>query len=662
MHSVIHIGMHKAGSTSIQLALSRGRARLGAQGILYPAQSNLGPEKFVCHHRLASQLNGFGTFYIDDELLGPNLSQLRQAIDETNPAYLVLSSEVFSDTSMGRDLEASHLVRLLESRCKSICAVCVVRPQAEMLQSAYIEGVKSFSYFRSFAQYRQEAISMPFFDYVERLAPWSNCRAFSFAAVPLNKSVDAARLTQTVLIAGGIPEGVVKAAGIPDTERINQDPGAMTVAALRRVIPKMHELQREPGRSRIMQWIYQEAKSRGWTKTHFHGYTAEEFDSIGEHFRERNSQFANSHWGKPWDEVFENEAFRSREPTEVELDDLPNNVLVELDEFGLKLQNFVTHLRSERKPMAQNTKVHGTNLDSQAPAPPSAGPEDASQTVPPSSNESDYSWARDLPDEEWIEFLAGERNIAGHTAPAMPDPAIQRRYVGAEGASALKEAAIFCRNMRAILKEFGVSWGPKSRVLDFGVGWGRIYRLLAREIDPQRFIGVDVDPITLDVFRKTIPWGTCAQIPPEPPYKFLTHTFDTIYMYSIFSHLNADAIVLILNEFARILQPNGFVFFTTLREEHINVWARQATEEGPVAERLKLAGFDVGKWTRKLHEDGLLHLPPVPNKDSRTPPSYGLTILTETFLKRKSIEREFDIVQFEEPKDMRQSFVALRRR
>ncbi len=662
MHCVIHIGTHKTGSTSIQLALSRARASLASQGILYPAQPGLRFTKFVCHHRLASQLNGLGTFFIDDAWLGPNLSELQQAIEEATPEYLVLSSEAFSDTSKERDIENSPLMRLLQSRCESVRVVCAVRPQAEFLQSAYIEEVKNFSYFGSFAEFRQNALTMRALDHGKNLAPWLNRRMFGFSAVPFNKSIDPSRLPQVILIAGGIPESVVEAAGIPASERINANPGAMTIAALRRAIPMIFELQKDPQRDSVKQWFYQEAEARGWTETPFHSYTAADIEGVAEHFRERNSQFAMAQWGKDWDEVFENPAFRSRMPTEVDLDKASPEVLSELDDFIAKMQSVIKRIQEKETQMPRNPYTQGWRPGDSRAEQSSTNLERGRKIGSERAPDDDYSWARDLTEPEWIEFLAGERTIDDHVAPAMPDPAVQRRYVGAEGVAALKSAAIFCEHMRSVLEESGASWDSDARVLDFGIGWGRVYRLLMREVDPTRLVGVDVDPVVLDIFKNSIPNGAGFQVPFEPPYSFDDGSFHTIYMDSVFSHLNRRDISLILTECARILQPGGFLFFTTLRQAHLNVWARQADELSKTGSQLRHVNFNLEDWTHKLNDEGYLHLPSAPSAESQLLPSYGLTILTKTFLEQGDISSQFDVVRFDEPANMLQAFAVLRRR
>lgn len=278
------------------------------------------------------------------------------------------------------------------------------------------------------------------------------------------------------------------------------------------------------------------------------------------------------------------------------------------------------------------------------------------------SFETNFEWARELPEAEWIEFLAGVRKIPGHFAPVMPPPGLQRQFVGAEGIEAFQQAARFCRHMRAVLSGANAAWTPQSQVLDLGVGWGRFYRLLLREPVSKGLIGADIDPKMIEICRYAMPGGRFVQNPVEPPYEFPSESCDAIFLYSVFSHLAERSVLQLLDEFARLLKPGGFVFFTTLRAAHLAVWARQANEKGTeMAKQLERAGFDLADWTRKLEKGSLLFLP-TGGGDVRAGSFYGQTILTKEFFRKSGAERDFEIVRFDEPADLPQAFGALRKR
>jgi SAM-dependent methyltransferase len=275
--------------------------------------------------------------------------------------------------------------------------------------------------------------------------------------------------------------------------------------------------------------------------------------------------------------------------------------------------------------------------------------------------EMKFAWARTLPDNEWVAFLAGEKLIGGQVAPPMPPIGIQMQFVGASGAAALAGATCFFHHVRAVLADAEAPWTPTSRVLDLGVGWGRLYRYLLREIGHDSLIGADIDGSMIDICRDAMPWGRFLQIPVSPPYNFQPGSFDIVYLYSVFSHLNERNVVNMLEECARILTRSGFVFFTTLSETHLEVWDRQTRERGtPMAHFLHSADFDLSRWSQKAKDGSFIYLP-VGGDDVRSPDFYGLTILTRAFLQKTRVIKNFQIVQFESHEDMPQVFVALRR-
>jgi SAM-dependent methyltransferase len=169
-----------------------------------------------------------------------------------------------------------------------------------------------------------------------------------------------------------------------------------------------------------------------------------------------------------------------------------------------------------------------------------------------------HQWARALSDEAWSEFLAGTP-IDGHIPPPLPPEDFQRAWTGNAG---MREAVAFCRLLKDTLASAGYNLNPHSRALEIGVGWGRVYRALLRET-PQ-IIGVDPVARCIELCRQALPSGHFEMIPPEPPYRFADHSFDLVYLYSVFSHLNEPQFLAVLRDAARVVRPGGFIVFTTL--------------------------------------------------------------------------------------------------
>jgi hypothetical protein len=342
---VLHIGVHRTGTTSYQLTMSRARASLLAAGILYPAEPGAPLDKFIAHHGLAGQLTGDPLTTTPAEYRGPTLAQLEAEIDATKPSYLVLSSEAFSMGSKG-NVDDSELIKLLVRKGFDITAVAVIRPQVEMLQSAYVEGVMSFFNYIKFLEYIRAAIVDPFFDYSKRLVAWTQSKSVSFVAIPYVNAVDQENLAHAILRGGGIPAKVVEASAIPRPERLHANPGALTVAAMRWLVPHLYKFQFSSFRDDLREFALQEADRRGWMQTPYQGYTNTAAKIVHDRYGKTNSEFSRKHWNKEWTEIFPQDLKRKRVSNEVDFDTISPSLRLEFEDFRKKLTDHHTSLQT----------------------------------------------------------------------------------------------------------------------------------------------------------------------------------------------------------------------------------------------------------------------------------------------------------------------------
>lgn len=145
---ILHIGVEKTGSTSIQTTLSKNRQKLLSRGILYPEA--LGEKSHVKAYAFASE-SGV------DELKGPLgldnpaaitrfrtqlAAQLAQEVRATRPETLCVSNEHCSSRLMARP-EIERLGVLLRGLCGAVKVVVYLRRQGDALRSAYSTYVKT---------------------------------------------------------------------------------------------------------------------------------------------------------------------------------------------------------------------------------------------------------------------------------------------------------------------------------------------------------------------------------------------------------------------------------------------------------------------------------------------------------------------------------------
>jgi SAM-dependent methyltransferase len=275
----------------------------------------------------------------------------------------------------------------------------------------------------------------------------------------------------------------------------------------------------------------------------------------------------------------------------------------------------------------------------------------------------DFSRALALTDAEWIDFLAGVAPgaVPGLPPPALPDESVQDRYVGSHGVTALREAGAFYSRIWSILDARGVSRDDMGRVLDFGCGWGRIYRFFLRHAPPAHLIGIDIDDHCIELCRSAMPYGTFLRSPVLPPLAFDPASLDVITAYSVFSHLSQASFERWLDEFRRLLAPGGFLFFTTLKIEHLDVWDRLAVSGNEhYRDALARAAFSRAAWETRIENGDFLFVP-TGGGDMRDSSFYGEAILSPQYLVKLAPAFGFRIVEIAAGLDLPQSFVALHR-
>ena len=272
---------------------------------------------------------------------------------------------------------------------------------------------------------------------------------------------------------------------------------------------------------------------------------------------------------------------------------------------------------------------------------------------------SPFQAALPLTDQEWVEFLAGERRVAGLTAPPLPAPELQQAFVGSSGIAAFREAKVFSSHVLRILQLGNLRRDDVGRVLDFGCGWGRIYRVFLRHCRPGNLVGIDVDHECVRLCETAMPYGIFEVCDPLPPLRFGERTFDVVTAYSVFSHLAEEPCRDWLSEFSRVLRPGGTVFLTTLKEAHVDVWNAR-TEEVAHGAALSSVGFDVDKW-RSDAKAGRFLFVPTGGGGPRSSAFYGESVIPGAYLEREASRLGFNLLEFSSANDLPQAFVALQK-
>jgi len=123
---------------------------------------------------------------------------------------------------------------------------------------------------------------------------------------------------------------------------------------------------------------------------------------------------------------------------------------------------------------------------------------------------------------------------------------------GIEAANWIKES----------LQRSGLDIGEFHTILDFGCGCGRIIRHL-RTLGDLQLYGTDYNPYLIRWCQENLPFASFSSNGMAPELEYPDDMFDLIYSASVFTHLVAPLQIPWAAELIRVLQPGGYLMFTT---------------------------------------------------------------------------------------------------
>jgi hypothetical protein len=301
MRLILHIGMHKTASTTIQRRLKANNPKLQNFGFRYAAKER----KMLLK---AARKQNFK----------PWRKLIRQA--QTEGFTPIVSHEAFSHIlCRSRSAKDSRcigdwLLNKLNQVDVDVTVIGFVRDQPSYLNSHYTQHVKRFATAQSLEAYAAKAMKPSIGKRTcdpEQLFGWleqhSSVHAVFF---PYGRSI-----TAPPSLEEGPKEPfdqLIHCLGIPKTVHFkplanqNSQPGDL---AIRTALQLNQELKREGVRlgksaKRARTLLCQEAERRNWTKTPYMGVDPRLNRRIRAHFAAANDRFAKRIWGCPGDQIF----------------------------------------------------------------------------------------------------------------------------------------------------------------------------------------------------------------------------------------------------------------------------------------------------------------------------------------------------------------------
>jgi 2-polyprenyl-3-methyl-5-hydroxy-6-metoxy-1,4-benzoquinol methylase len=268
-----------------------------------------------------------------------------------------------------------------------------------------------------------------------------------------------------------------------------------------------------------------------------------------------------------------------------------------------------------------------------------------------------------LDDAAWLEAVVESRSKDLLTLPGFPSDQFQIATVGSAGRQAMQEAFGFWQLLRAYATRLRGPLGSGTRVLDFGCGWGRMVRLWFRDLRSDDIWGADVGRDVLEHCRRDFRTGHFEQVAPRPPSQLPGESFDLIYAYSVFSHLNEEVSSAWVEELASKLRTNGLLMVTTQRRAFVEDCARLRAGAAPTnAWEASLARLfiDTEACLAAYDRGEILHAATGGGED-RPASFYGETLIPPRYVERHWT-RHLRFVDFvDDPSKVRQALIVMQK-
>ena len=301
MRLILHIGMHKTASTTIQKRLKANNQQLEEFGYKYISKNRKALLKAVQEK---------------------NFKPWRKLILEAKTQGMtpIVSHEALShvlcrpQSSKKPDCIGDWLLKKLSQTGVDVTVIGFVRDQPSYLNSHYTQHVKRFATDQSLEAYASKAMQATIGKSScdpEQLFGWLQKHPSVHAVFfPYGRSI-----TPPPALENGPKEPftqLIRCLGIPETvqlkpvAKLNSQPGDL---AIRTALKLSQELKREgiqlgKRAKQARTLICREAERRNWMETPFQGLDPKRNQRIRTHFAAANNRFALRVWGLPWDQIF----------------------------------------------------------------------------------------------------------------------------------------------------------------------------------------------------------------------------------------------------------------------------------------------------------------------------------------------------------------------
>lgn len=241
-------------------------------------------------------------------------------------------------------------------------------------------------------------------------------------------------------------------------------------------------------------------------------------------------------------------------------------------------------------------------------------------------------------DSAWYALLLrsiDQPEIGGMRFPGFPPAELQRRFVGADGATTMREAFRFHSHVKAVCAGLGRPIGRGMRLLDFGCGWGRFLRIWWKDVGAEGLFGCDIHAPAVALCRELGLPGRLDVITHGGALPHADATMDVVMAYSVFTHLSERAHRHWLAEIARVLRPGGILALTLEPPRFLDyVAGLDAEEQGAWQAALRRFQSDIPALRERIAAGDIAFLPTGAGIDF-APEHYGDAVVPRAFAERE---------------------------
>lgn len=299
--AIIHVGMPRTGSTTIQHIVAHKRAELARTGVLYPdlTPASAAHEPHISHQHFGEALDGRRPRREQKELL----QKLSGELESTDADVVLLSYEDFFQERRAADI-ASLLRSLFGRHGFTMEAIVVAKPQSEHLNSVYSHRLQMMRERKTFGEFAGAFQHSGRLAYHALLQPWLGACDGRIRAVPLRDRRSTAPLIERFAAELGLWDRLAPLLAAEDHVRVeNRSPGPVAAEVSRRLrVMRVHARLRVRPRD-TMRAVEKMARQRGFDAVAFKGVGPDLRARMDDRCKDANDRFADAVWGRPWAEV-----------------------------------------------------------------------------------------------------------------------------------------------------------------------------------------------------------------------------------------------------------------------------------------------------------------------------------------------------------------------